>query len=163
MVDWFSNDKLFLRELRDGHAWQMLPTVFFALHGLEVVVPSLAVRRDVSERRAWRSSVDIRVGGWDIEVKSRRERFTSPADYPYPTAYVDTVSGYESKPRPPLAYVLVSRPTGGMLALSVARTRELWTVRESRDRTRGITDAFYEVPRRCLVSLDALVGALKSQ
>jgi len=159
---WLANDELFLRELREGHAWQMLPATFFTLAGLRVEVPALRERERQSQARQWSDTTDIVLNGWPIEVKSRREAFTSNIDYPYKTAFVDTVSGFEAKTTKPLAYVLVSRPTGAMLCLSVAKTRAVWKVVEKRDRVRDIDERFYVVGSRHLQPVGVLVDALKA-
>ena len=155
------DEDLFLRELRGGHAWQLLPAAFFALHGLKVEVPQLSIRGDAQDARIWSNSTDILLNGWPVEIKSRRESFTSAADYPFDTAFVDTVSGYIAKQVKPLAYVIVSRPTGAMLCLSVAKTRAWWEVLAKHDRVRDIDERFYAIDKRCLQPLSVLVEALK--
>ena len=61
----------------------------------------------------------------DVEVKSRKFPFTSPADYPYKTAFFDTTEGWDAKEVKPIAVAIVSRPTGVILVASV-RHKELW-------------------------------------
>ena len=113
MTEWAQNDALFFRELREGHAWQMLPALYFRLRGLKVEMPALTVRESIEDAGRWRNSFDLRVNGHVIEVKSRGETFFDR--FPYESVIVDTVAGYRAKDPKPTAYLMISRPTGAMV------------------------------------------------
>ena len=161
VVNWSENDTLFFKELKEGHQWQYLPAVFFQLHGLLVEVPELRVRDSIQEACKWKDSVDLIVNGRLIEVKSRNEHFTSSASFPYHTILVDTVSGYKAKETKPLAYVMISRPTGAMLTLKATSSKG-WLIETKYDRIREIHDEFFVSDRANLQTLDCLVAFIKS-
>lgn len=159
-VAWSANTDLFLKELRAGYDWQILPLFFFRLHGLPAEMPALTIRKDIAEADRWKDSQDITIGTNAIEVKSRNEEFTSSDSFPYPTAIVDTVSGYDAKQQKPLAYVFVSRPTGAMLCVRGTSSYR-WTKTKKRDKVRNISDEFYVCPKSELRSMSALIRTLK--
>ena len=160
MTSWAQNDGLFLAELREGYAWQMLPAVFFTLQGFRVNMPTLEERQSLADIAKWIDSVDLEIEGHILEVKSRNEVFTAPSTFPYQTIIVDTVSGYEGKAHKPLAYVFVSRPTGAMICLR-GDTPHAWAIERKHDHVRDIDDNFYVAPIAGLRSLSALVTALQ--
>jgi len=139
-----------------------------SLPSLELVAEGLAragVSAEVSEYR-FRENVQeiagytegekdlvLRKSRFCVEVKSRDLSWTTPGDYPYGTAFVDTVAGFERKRKKPIAYVLVSNRTGAMACVPEF-TCTGWTQERRRDRERGILDNFYMVDRKLLVDLD---------
>ena len=160
MGDWFENDDLFRRELEAGHRWAQVVSQRFQGAGLHVEVTPLEWRKDIDDRHRFAGERDLLVGKSHvhIESKSRRLHFTDdPATYPFDTAFVDTVSGWDQKPSVPVAVVLVSQLTEGMLVVPVRRTRAEWTIEERRDRVRDISDRWYCVRRRLLLPFDDLV------
>jgi len=159
--DWFSNDALFFDQLKKGYAWQHLPAVFFRCSGLAVEIPNLTVRQDVSEASRWtKSDTDLIVDGHVIEIKSRGERFTCAADFPYDEPFVDTVAGYDAKKPPPVAYVFVSQITGAMLAIN-SQTKTFFRIVAKHDRVRNIDENFYVCQRSALRTMDQLVRYIK--
>lgn len=157
---WSQNDELFISELKAGHEWQMLAACFFKLHGFEVEVPELSIRNSIKQAGNWISSVDLLLNGKKIEIKSRNEVFSSPQSFPYDTIFVDTVSGYDAKAEKPLAYIMISRPTGCMLCLRSDKPNA-WKIEEKFDRVRKIKEKFYVCDKKYLQTLDCLVGFLK--
>lgn len=124
----------------------------------------MAWRRSIDRRGDFADEIDLTVGRErrrTLDVKSRNIAFTSPADYPYETALVDTVSGWQAKPRKPAAIVLVSQITSAMLVIPTS-TEPGWTTRRRHDRVRGMDDRFLEIPRGMLVQLSPLVDWLKT-
>ena len=112
--DWFDNDELFAELLRTGHQWAERVARELRTHGLHVSVTPMAWRESIECRGEFSDEIDLTVGlrrRKTIDVKSRNLAFTSPEDYPYETALVDTVSGWQAKPRKPAAIVLVSQIT----------------------------------------------------
>jgi len=155
-MKWSENDSLFFKELKDGFSWQQLPALFFSLHKLDVVMPDLKVRSSIDEAHKWLGENDLIVGGHYIEIKSRNEHFVDSGSFPYDTIFVDTVSGYDAKETKPLAYVMISRPTGSMLCIRGDNPGG-WSVERKFDRTRKIWDDFYVCPKGRLQPLDALI------
>lgn len=92
-----------------------------------------------------------------LEVKSRNLSFTAnPLSFPYETAYVDTVSGWNKKTPPPLAVIVVSQITQAKLVIPTT-TKPYWRQRRSFDRVRQYSDTWYTVHRTHLRPFDALV------
>ena len=160
MTSWSENDDLFLSELKSGFDWQSLPALFFKLHGLNVEMPSLRVRSSIKEAHNWLDETDLIVNGHSIEIKSRNENFTTPRSFPYPTIFVDTVSGYNAKKKKPTAYIMISRPTGSMLCIR-ADNSSGWTTERRFDRVREIWDDFYLAPKERLQALDTLLKFIR--
>ena len=151
-LSWKHNDDLFFKELKEGHAWQELPATFFRLHGLSVEIPELKVRESIDQAEQWISTVDLIVAGRKLEIKSRNEIFTSPMSFPYDTVFVDTVSGYDAKNPKPLAYIMISRPTGAMLCLK-ANNSNGWNIEKKFDNVRKIHDDFYMCKKQIIIML----------
>lgn len=161
MIAWSVNDDLFKRELEIGYAWQCFAASFFACNGLSVYLPPMTYRKNLSEAAEWtKHDEDMKINGRVIEVKSRRERFTHPDTFPYETAFVDTVSGYEAKDPKPIAYVFVSQSTGSMVCVS-SETASKFSISRKHDRVRGIDEDFYTCPRSMLRTMDRLVAYLR--
>ena len=160
-MHWSENDNLFLGELKNGFDWQSLPALFFKLHGLDVEMPNLKIRPSIKVAHNWLNETDLIVNGRFIEVKSRNEKFTTPKSFPYPTIFVDTVSGYNAKNEKPIAYVMISRPTGNMLCVR-ADNPGGWAINKRFDNVRKIWDDFYLSPKERLQTLDVLVKFLKN-
>lgn len=159
--EWKNNDELFFSELKQGHQWQQLPALFFKLHGFQVEMPELTIRSSIKEAGRWKDTPDLIVNGHIIEVKSRNEIFTSGDSFPYETAFIDTVSGYDAKVIKPLAYVFVSRPTGAMLVLKTNSSKG-WAVESKFDHIRKIQENFYLCKRKHLQNINVLVSFIKN-
>lgn len=150
---WFQNKPLFKRELEQGLYWEDRVAEYLEAWGFSVFRPQTLVEgiEDDESRRAVLSQYgDLIVGGRDgihIEVKSRRVRFTGPEDYPYPTAYVDTLGSQRARGDVKPVYVVVSQLTGGMVW--VPRGIAL-TPRRTWDRVRDIPVVTLEVPKGVL-------------
>lgn len=160
MTQWAENDELFISELKKGHQWQTLPQVFFQLQGLKVEMPDLSVRSNIAEAGHWINTTDLIVEGNPLEVKSRDEAFTAPDTFPYSTIIVDTVAGFDAKKEKPIAYIMISRKTGCMLALA-SNSQSQWEIQERFDHVRKITDKFYFASTSLLRPLNTLVNFLR--
>jgi hypothetical protein len=163
LSDWFSNDELFRRELEEGHIHAADVAARLRASGLPVAVTPLEWRQSIEDRHTFSDEIDLTVGTRHpsrVDVKSRRLIFDGPGDYPYPTALVDTVAGWEAKARKPVAIVLASQHTGGLAVIRVS-TRQEWTTRRRFDDVRRIEDDFYEVDRHLLASFDEFVAWLR--
>lgn len=139
-----------------------MPALFFRLQGFQVEIPELKIRSSIKEANKWINSSDLIVNGAVIEVKSRNESFTSKLDYPYETVFVDTVSGYDAKETKPLAYIIISRPTGVMLCLKTLSAKG-WKIESKFDRVRKIRENFYVCEPKRLQTLNFLTSFLKKQ
>jgi hypothetical protein len=160
-MKWSENDELFIKELSEGFAWQALPMLFFKLHGFEVQMPELEVREEsIKNASRFFNSKDLFVNGMRIEIKSRKEKFTSPGSFPYDTAMVDTVKKFTGRKDKPVAYVMISRDTGAMLWVDATR-HEDWEIIERFDNTRKFRERFFVVSKNKLMPMNTLVQALK--
>lgn len=163
---WRENHDLFLAELKEGRVWQEWAAGELKIRGLRVELPEFEFRkhvRDADHFTATDCDMTLRgtaVGDVVIEVKSRPIHFIDPAGYPFPTALIDTVSGWNAKLVEPRAVLLVSR-TARRALVATAATRPAWAVARRRDAVRGIWDDFYEVRREHLRGLDWLVKRLR--
>jgi len=99
-------------------------------------------------------------GGFVVEVKSIRYRFTCKDDFPFDPVMVDTAYGYDAKQFEPLAYVNVCQKTMVKVAFWVAETKPLWTKERKMDNQRGYESTWYFTPRDTLVSWEDFVARL---
>ena len=163
--DWFENDDLFREQLRAGHEYATFVADHLRAAGLTIAVTPMEWRATVEARHEFADEFDLVVGHTRrkiVDVKSRKIDFTGPGDYPYPTAFVDTVSGWEAKVHRPAAIVLVSQQTNAMAVIPVS-TKEQWTRKRRHDNVRNIDDEFFFVRRDLLRPIDDLVDWLREQ
>ena len=132
---WFKNKELFKRELEKGHKWEMEVGQFFVELGYDVTLPEPPV---AGKRGDFVDQKDLVVVGHIIEVKSRGQKFTSHADFPFETIFIDTKQGFDAKAEKPSLYICVSQKTGGMCALDVAKSFKHWQVERTFDQVRKI-------------------------
>jgi len=160
-MDWFENENLFRKEVKEGHRWERYVCSFLALNGLPVKLgTSQTVRDHVSQRHAYKNSIDLRMKDRRFEVKSRKLGFTNPLDFPHGEIFVDTVSGWEGKDPLPDLLICISRASGSMIAISHEHTKEFWQVNKTHDNTRNIDDAFYEAHRRLWLPMHLVIPML---
>lgn len=160
-MKWSDNNDLFVKELTDGFNWQYIPMMFFKLHGFEVKMPELEIRKDsIKNAEPFFNSKDLFVNGMRIEIKSRKESFCSPESFPYQTAIVDTVKKFSNRADKPVAYVMISRFTGCMLWVDATRSGD-WKIIDRFDNTRKFREQFYTVHKSKMMPLNTLVSALK--
>lgn len=154
----YSNE-LFRSEAINGHKYARYVAERLQKCQIDCVVPDLTFADTKDDIANYRNEQDViltsRTGC--IEVKSRRLIFRNdPASYPHRTAFVDTVSGWDSKDPKPLAVVLVSQQTRGLLVIPVS-TQDSWTKVRSFDRVRSINETWYQVDRNFLRTFNELV------
>jgi hypothetical protein len=162
---WLDNDALFFAQVGIGHRHALHVGTMILAEGLPVQVTKPTLRESVADRAQYLDELDVLVGSRSpvtLEIKSRNLRFTSPADYPFNTAFVDTVSGWNAKPAKPAAVVLVSQITLAALVISVKHTRDSWTTRRGHDGVRNIDDTWYMVPKSGLAPFTTLLKWLKA-
>lgn len=165
---WRENAGLFEAELREGRRWQEWAAAELATHlcPLRVEIPDYEFRehiRDADRFTANDCDLTIRgtaVGDVVLEVKSRPVYFADTLGYPYPTAIIDTVDGWEAKRIEPRAVLLVSRTARRILVVPTA-TKPRWQVATRRDGVRGTLDRVYEIDRLLLQSFAWLVNKLR--
>ena len=160
MTTWSKNDELFKKELKEGYAWQELPALFFKLNGFIVDMPELTIREgSIKNAAPFFNTLDLKVNNKRIEVKSRKETFTSPESFPYDTTIVDTVKKFNKREEKPFAYIMISRFTGCMLWVDCA-TKDEWQIVEKFDKTRHFPEKFFVIEKSKLKSLDSLLKVL---
>ena len=159
-MDWINNEELFRKELATGSKWARYVAEQLNTLGINCYSPEMVVREDISQIEAFsKDDKDILFNLMDgnLEVKSRNLRFESDSSsYPYQTAFVDTVSGWEAKTEKPLAVVLVSQKTSQMLVAPVS-TEHLWSTTSLYDNVRGIHDTWWTIDKTLLRPIDELV------
>lgn len=151
-----------IRRTDRGKRNEGLVADLIAKQGFIVSVTPFSFRKTKKEIVNYRDEIDLYVGPnrLPVDVKSRRLRFTGPHDYPYETAFVDTVKGWESKTVKPVAIVLYSELTGCACAVRTSREAE-WTKTHAFDRDAGIYDEFYLVRRSDLATFNEFIQALR--
>ena len=165
---WRDNEALFREELEQGRVWQEWAAGELATHlrPLRVEIPDYEFRehiRDADRFTVNDCDLTIRgtaVGDVVLEVKSRPVYFGDALSYPYPTALIDTVDGWEQKRIEPRAVLLVSRTARRILVVPTA-TKPRWQVATRPDGVRGTWDRVYEIDRRLLQSFAWLVNKLR--
>lgn len=142
----------FLLRLAEGHQYAQEVARQLVGLGVPVNVTPMEVRRDLADRSRFKGEIDLMVGKRLVDVKSSSRRWTSKYDIPYDPLYVDTVAGWDSKPRKPCAVVVISQQTKVCLVVPVS-TRQLWKVVDSFDNDRGFSEPRYACPGRYLRTL----------
>jgi hypothetical protein len=150
-----------------GHQSECRVAKLLRYWGYDVPDPELVFRSEGERTREVlaefaRTQKDLEVGGIVIEVKSRTLSFTSRADYPYSTVLLDTVRGWQAKDKKPDIYVIVSQPTGAILALD-ARKMGDFPIEEKTDYSRKHLDQWYICPKTALNHHVWLQGYLQAK
>ena len=164
---WSENDELFFSELDKGHAFQSIVADIFRQKGFLVEQPKKRVRKHISEAAKFaENEIDLLVGSENkkilFEVKSRNLYFTKPENYPFDTAFVDTVSSWDQKRKKPAATILISQKTKSIVVVPSSSFSQ-WKEEKKRDRVRDIEDTWWTVPVKCLKTLDDLCKWLKTR
>lgn len=161
---WLDNDQLFFEQLEIGHDWAEKVATRLTAAGVSASATPMVRRLSVDHRHEFRNEQDVVLarGHRAVEVKSRNLAFfEEPSTYPYPTALLDTVSGWDAKHPKPVAVVLVSQITGAMLVAPLS-TSDNWTVTNAHDRVRGIDDRWYTVDVDDLIPFPVFIQRLRS-
>jgi len=160
---WGYDDNLFRKEAQIGQTFTEAVANYLNYHQIKCRATELEFAKDIQDRERFKTGeqdiVFERMPGC-LEVKSRRLSFFETSDsYPYDTAFVDTVSGWEAKKETPIAVVLISQITRNMLVISPS-SKPNWTEMNSFDRVRRINETWYQCPRANLLHIDLLVEYL---
>ena len=161
-----SNKQRFQNRAVVGKEWEHKVAQALRDRGIDAVVVSEEATFDKPREHYTKNDVDILVNPDSdrptvIEVKSRRDTctFTGPADFPFPTVFVDTLQGWQGKATKPDYYLFVSQNTGCILALPTTDRRR-WKVKKIFDRGYGYPTKTIIAPAEELKSLDWLVERL---
>lgn len=170
---WHEDHAKFATQLEVGKRWESHAAQRLRECGLSVIEtpiyrddagqirsPMLFQEAGGDRQRFVAREFDLRVEGHVVSVKSRTFAFTTPADFPYPTAIINTVAGWRNKADRPCAVLIVSQRTGSILATSSTHARR-WVRRTIFDHGRGIEVENIEVPRDLLRPLAAFVAAVR--
>lgn len=160
---WGYDDNLFRKEAHIGQTFSQKVAAYLNSRNILCEATELEFAKDVADRERFKKheqDIIFHKFGGCLEVKSRRLKFNSdPDSYPYGTALVDTVSGWDAKERIPLAVVLISQETDAMLVIPPS-TKESWRHFSSFDKIRRINETWYECPKSNLVHMDRLIEFL---
>jgi len=146
-----------------GHEWQKYAAAFFELNGLPVHVPELEVRQAPSTDPYENERGDLWIGDILLDVKTTFVRFTYPGDFKYPAPMVDTVHGFETKAERPRVYVVVSRPMGTMMWISVKESFDYWIRQRKYDTVMQTDRTFFLCDKKWWHPIDELVATLKAE
>lgn len=165
-MSWIQNDELFFKELATGNKWANHVADFLNNNEIKCHSPKMEIRADISDiARFSLNDKDIlfeQMSG-HLEVKSRNLRFNSDVEtYPYDTAFVDTLNGWNQKAEKPLAVVLVSQKTGEMLVCPVS-TEQYWGQVTKYDSVRGIWETWLTIEKKYLQPVTNLLQWLKER
>ncbi len=162
-TSWSTKD--FHRELEAGHSWAQKVTDYLNAQGVDCTCTPISYAKTQAEIEVFtKKDKDITFNSMDgnLEVKSLRTEFTSPSDWPWATAIVDTASGWRQKEEKPMAVILVSKITGAMIAVPVSTEGE-WKIEKRFDSLRKFEDNFLMVAKTHLRTIDELVVWLKDK
>jgi hypothetical protein len=165
-MSWIQNDELFIKELTTGNKWANYVAEHLNDSEIDCYSPKMVIRNSIDQISEFsENDKDIifnRMSG-NLEVKSRNLNFSSdPSSYPYGTAFVDTVNGWNSKKEKPLAVILVSQKTSEMLVAPVS-TENLWSTTSLYDNVRGIHDTWIIIEKNLLRPMEELISWLKTR
>jgi hypothetical protein len=131
--------------------------------GVRCVAPDVKIAKNNHERDEMTKFEKDIIFDWTdkcLEVKSSTREFTDDVfQYPFESLFVDTVSGYDAKVDKPLAYVLISQKTRGIVCIS-PKTYDKWRKVNTFDHKREIMEWFYSAPKGVLQPFDSLVNHL---
>lgn len=161
---WSDNHALFESELKKGHSYQVKVAQVLIDAGIEVITSEIKpVEYTRNKSYNYPEDQDILIPpDFVIEVKSRNLFFVSPYTFPFETAIMDTVRGWDQKEPEPRAVVLMSQKTGTMLCANVRESKHAWEKKKIFDTVRQIEDTTYLVPKKYLRPFGELVDWLKT-
>lgn len=148
----------FLAVLKDAHhaetAWvnSARGSGCAVAHGKKIVLPGHNPRKDFCP-------TPDAVALVQLEIKVRSLAFTSPADFPYKTVFIDDYTGL-TKGTPPFAWIFISKPTGAWVWASCLDRDDAWKIETVWDTMRGFNCKTLVAPSCCLRPADELLGLL---
>lgn len=155
VAEWFEDEQSFAQQLARGRRGEFQIAASLLPLGKWLRVGPLEFRENVGDPH-FKDQKDLEVeGGHLLEVKSRGIAFTSPEDFPYPTALVGTVSRWRKRAKMPCVVISLSELTGEFVVASTAYMDQ-WVTEETWDSHRGIRELNLAVPKRLLLPSDQL-------
>lgn len=163
-MSWIQNDKLFFAELEKGNYWANYVANYLNSQEVECYTPESKVRGSISEIEEFsinEKDIMFTSASGHLEVKSRNLSFGAEVEsYPYKTAFVDTLGGWNKKAEKPLAVILVSQRTKEMLVVPVS-TEPYWGTESKYDTVRQIHETWITVDKSYLKPIGDLIEWLK--
>ena len=134
---------------------------YFRGRGYKTELAPERIRQNFEDRAEYGDDADLfvtvgsgkRVG---IEVKGRTLNFTSVADFPYPTLFVDRVAKVE---RSTVGYYISVNEGHTHMAVIVASTKDQWVKREQYDSVKKHKLFVYECPKHLVKFVQLNVGS----
>jgi len=164
MTSWIENDTLFKKELETGNHWSNHVASVLNENQIPCYATKMVFRDSIEEISDFsKNDKDIVLTNptGHIEVKSRNLKFdVTPESYPYETAFVDTLDGWNKKAEKPLAVVLVSQRTSELLVIPTT-SEPYWGQETKYDNVRGIYDTWLTVHKTHLRPLSDLLDHLR--
>lgn len=147
-----------------GGFWSKEVAKVLNSRGVRCVAPDVKIANNSYERDEMTKFEKDIIFDWTdmcLEVKSSTRDFTDDISlYPFDSLFVDTVSGFDAKVVKPVAYVLISQKSRGIVCIS-PKTIAQWRKVNTFDNKRQIMEWFYSAPKSVLRSFDDLVAYLK--
>lgn len=164
--NWLANDELFFEQSHIGRQWELYIGLLLLNEGFSV---KLTPKKDLEARddiKKYNNQKDLLVGSFEsneqiyFEVKSRKLEFTTPSDFPFDTALVETVSSWKKKTKKPHLILLISQKTKKIVGVN-RNTEDKWIIKEDQyDSVRKITDPSYLVSKELLTEWGSIVNWL---
>jgi hypothetical protein len=163
-MQWSKNDELFIKNLETGNLFADKVVSMLRNDGFEAYAPQTIFRNNIKEVHKYKDEKDVIVKIKDneliLEVKSRNLYFTNKNNYPYDTAFIDTVSGWQAKSIKPFAVIVISQITNNIVIVRPSLCK-LWNIENKKDRIRKINESFYTINKNLLEDYSYLVDGLK--
>lgn len=164
MTTWIENDALFKQELETGNRWANHVANVLNDNGVPCYATKMVFRDSISEIEDFSKfdkDVVLTNPSGHVEVKSRNLSFGSTFDsYPYETAFVDTLDGWNKKEEKPLAVLLVSQKTSEILVIPTT-SETSWGQETKYDRVRNIWETWITVHKTHLRPLSDFITHLR--
>lgn len=147
------SDENFRAELVKGYEIEKRIAERIRGWGFETSDPVFEFRKDLSDvARFTEGQTDLIVHGFVyVEIKSRSIKFNDPSSYPFADAALDGAHTYRSKLKRPDFYILHSKPTDAIVAVSTL-DEDQWTIRTLPDYRRDIERKTFFAPKSILIS-----------
>lgn|SRR5262245_59484252 len=154
----------FLSFLERGRRVELCVACAFLEAGLGVRMERLVKADTPYEGARFKGQDDLIIDErWLIEVKGSTYPFTERDDWPFRCVYVCTEKRWNDREHKPFAFVILSEPTGAMLALSTRNSESWWTTDVADRRRNGWVTTTVCAPKSELYFMDDLLTVLLAQ
>jgi hypothetical protein len=154
----------YVESFRIGGYWSKEVAKVLNNRGIRCEAPDVKIAQNDYERDQMTKFEKDIIFDWSdkcLEVKSSTRDFSDDVlQYPYDSLFVDTVSGFDAKVEKPIAYVLISQKSRGIVCIS-SKTYNQWRKVHTFDNKRQIMEWFYSAPKKVLQPFDSLVDYLQ--